>query len=290
MSPVMMPPVPDTVTETQVEVAPDVSLRVLRAGSGQPLVLVPGWTCTADFFVHQLTGLAEHFDVIAYDPRGHGGSSKPLTGNDFTTRGHDLARLLDALDLRDVALAGWSFGVLDALSYVRDHGTGRLSSLLIVDETPRVPADPHNPEEWGEAVLAHDGIVAFLQAMVHDREEFWRGYAAYMLGLGEDTAEDHPDIARVMELGLQTPQHVAVATGADGLTSDLSEAARRAAESVPTLLVAREDWAEDAERWTRANLPTAEFATMPTHMGFVVDPEGFNATVRDFVAGAGTSA
>lgn len=42
-------------------------------------------------------------------------------------------------------------------------------------------------------------------------------------------------------------------------------------------------------RWTRANLPTAEFATMPTHIGFVVDPEGFNATVRDFVAGAGTS-
>ncbi len=286
MTDVMMPPVPASVAESEVEVAPDVRLRVLRAGSGRPLLLVPGWTCTADFFVHQLTGLADSFDVIAYDPRGHGRSSKPLTGNDFTTRGADLDALLRALDLHDVALAGWSFGVLDVLSYLRDHDADRISSLLLVDETPKVPADPNDPSEWGEAVLAHDGIVAFLQAMIHSREEFWTGYAAYMLGLPEDTGTEHPDLARVFELGMQAPEHVAIGTGADGLTTDLSDAARAAAESLPTLLIAREDWAEPARAWTEANLPAARFATMPTHMGFVVDPDGFNQTVRSFLAGS----
>jgi hypothetical protein len=29
---------------------------------------------------------------------------------------------------------------------------------------------------------------------------------------------------------------------------------------------------------------------MPTHTGFVVDPEGFTPTVREFAGGAGTSA
>ena len=289
MTDLMMPPVPASVAESAVEVAPGVSLRVLRSGSGRPLVLVPGWTCTADFFVHQLTGLAADFEVIAYDPRGHGGSSKPLTGNDFTTQAADLDALLRALDLRDVALAGWSFGVLDVLAYLRDHDAERVSSLLLVGETPKVPAAPRDPSEWGEAVLAHDGIVAFLQAMIHSREEFWTGYAAYMLGLPEDTTTEHPDIARIFELGMQAPEHVAISTGADGLTTDLSDAARAAAQRLPTLLIAREDWAEPARAWTEANLPTARFATMPTHMGFVVDPDGFNQTVRGFLTGTASS-
>lgn len=282
MSSTILPPVPSDVAESLVEVAPGVELRVLRAGSGPALVLLPGWTCSADFFVHQLTGLSDSFEVIAVDPRGQGGSSKPLDGNTFTQRGADLARLLDALGLDQVVLLGWSFGVLDVLAYLRDHGTDRVAKLILADETPKVPADPANPEEWGEAVLSHDGIVAFLQAMINNRRDFWTEYAVYMLGLPEDTGAGHPDIARIVDLGFQTPDHVAVATGADGLTSDLSEVAASASASLPTLFIAREDWAEDARRWVEANLPGATFATMAVHMGFATDPEAFNALVRDF--------
>ena len=32
-----------------------------------------------------------------------------------------------------------------------------------------------------------------------------------------------------------------------------------------------------------ANMPQAYFATMDLHMGFVTDPDGFNATIREFV-------
>ena len=143
----VLPPLPAAVSTVEVTVADDVTLRVLRAGSGTPLVMLPGWTCSADFFVHQLVGLADRFDVIAVDPRGQGGSSKPLTGNTFAQRGHDLATLADALDLDRFVLLGWSFGVLDALSYIRSHGTDRIERLVIVDETPKVPADPADPSE-----------------------------------------------------------------------------------------------------------------------------------------------
>lgn len=284
MNPLLLPPAPPTVTETRVQ-AGDVKLRILRAGSGRPLVLLPGWTCSADFFVHQLTGLSDRFDVIAVDPRGHGGSDKPLTGNTFAQRGDDLAALLDALGLDDVVLLGWSFGVLDALSYVRRHGTDRLAQVVLVDETPKVPADPSDPGEWGEAPLAHDGIVAFLRAMIDTRVEFWTEYAVYMLGLPEDTTADHPDVARVVELGLQTPEHVAVTTAADGLTSDYSAEATLVSERLPTLFVARDDWAEDGRRWVGANMPAATFATMPVHMGFATAPDEFNDTVARFVEG-----
>ncbi len=282
MSSVILPVVPAEVAESLVEVAPGVELRVLRSGSGPALVLLPGWTCSADFFVHQLTGLSDRFEVIAVDPRGHGGSSKPLDGNTFTQRGADLACLLERLGLDRVVLLGWSFGVLDVLAYLRDHGTDRVSRVVLADETPKVPADPADSSEWGEAVLSHDGIVAVIQAMINDRREFWTGYAAYMLGLPEDTPADHPDIARIVELGFQTPDHVATATGADGLTSDFSGVAASVAATVPTLFIAREDWAPDGRRWVEANLPDARFATMAVHMGFATDPEGFNALIRDF--------
>ncbi len=281
----MMAPLPGDTSELHVELATGVTLRVLRRGSGPALVMAPGWTCSADFFTHQLAGLADTHEVIAYDPRGHGGSSKPLTGNNFAQRGRDLAALLDALGLGQVILFGWSFGVFDVLSYIRDHGTGRLAGVILCDETPTCPADPSDPDAWGEAPLALDGIVLFLRLAIDARTEFWTAYAKEMVGLPEETPDDHPDVARIVELGLQTPEHVAVATMADGVATDLADAARSAAAAVPTLFIAKEGWADDAKRWVDANLPTAAFATMPFHMGFVSHPDQFNATIAGFTSG-----
>lgn len=276
----VLPPLPAAVSVTEVAVADDVNLRVLRAGSGTPIVMLPGWTCSADFFVHQLTGLSDRFEVIAVDPRGQGGSSRPLTGNTFAQRGHDLAALVDALELDRFVLLGWSFGVLDALSYIRSHGTERIERLVIVDETPKVPADPADASEWGEAPLTHDGIVGLQRAVLDDRLGFWSEYAGYMIG-DEDAAS--PDIARIVELGMQTPEHVAVATVMDGATSDYSSEATAASAAVPTLFLAREDWSTDARAWVSAKMPDAEFDTIPLHMGFATHPDAFNSRVARFL-------
>ena len=120
--------------------------------------------------------------------------------------------------------------------------------------------------------------------MIDTRTEFWTEYAVYMLELPEDTAPDHPDVARVVELGLQTPEHVAIKTAADGLMSDYSAKAAAVAAAVPTLFIAREDWAEDAERWVKANMPEATFETMPVHMGFATAPEEVNEIISRFVS------
>lgn len=276
----LLPALPESVTVSEVEIAEGVSLRVLRAGHGTPLVMLPGWTCSADFFANQLTGLADQFDVIAIDPRGHGGSSKPLTGNTFAQRGHDLAALVDALGLDRFVLLGWSFGVLDALSYIRSYGTDRVEKLVIVDETPKVPSDPADATEWGEAPLTHDGIVGLQRAVLDDRLGFWTGYAGYMINDEDPTSAN---VARIVELGMQTPEHIAIATVMDGATSDYSAEATAASAAVPTLFLAREDWADDARAWVSAHMPDAEFDTIPLHMGFATHPDAFNARVRAFV-------
>ncbi len=146
--PNVMIPVPPDTSERMVALPSGVTLRVLSRGQGRPIVFVPGFTCTADFFAHQFAGLGDDFQVIAYDPRGHGGSDKPITGNNFTIRGADLDALLRELALDKPILVGWSFGAYDVLAYVRDFGTDAIGGVVVCDETPKCPADPNDPADW----------------------------------------------------------------------------------------------------------------------------------------------
>ena len=278
----LMIPLPSDVSDQMVSLPTGVSLRVVSRGDGQPIVFVPGWTCTVEFFAHQFQGLGDEFRIISYDPRGHGGSDKPLTGNTFRQRAADLDSLITELGLEKPILLGWSFGAYDVLSYVRDFGTGALGGVIICDETPKCPADPNNPSDWGEAPLTPEGMPALLRLVIDDRLGFWTWYAKYMVGLPEDTPDDHPDVARIVELGMLAPEHVGVATIADGVSTDLSEAAALSASAIPTMLMARHDWADDAKRWMDLHMPGATFDTMDHHMGFVTNPGGFNQSIRSF--------
>jgi len=188
---------------------------------------------------------------------------------------------LDALEIDKAVLLGWSFGVYDVLAYVRDQGLDRVAGVVICDSPPTCAFDPSDSAAWGEAPLSMDGIVTFLRLAIDAREGFWTAYAKDMIGLPEDTPDDHPDVARIVSLGLQTPEHVATATMADGVATDLSAPAISAAESVPTLVIAKQAWADTAKAWTEANLPSADFATMPHHMGFVTNPDEFNQMLRE---------
>ncbi len=276
--------IPDDASTEMIDLPTGATLRVVSRGNGPVLVLVPGWTCSADFFAAQLLGLADRYRVVAYDPRGHGESPDTLTGNSFTQRGADLRALIEHLGEDKVHLLGWSFGVFDVLAYLRDNGFDRVDHLILCDETPKCPANPNDPDDWGETPLTPDGIVALLRAVIDDRRGFWTAYAAYMLGLPDDTPPDDEDIARVVELGLKTPDHVAIATAADGSTTDLSATASAASRVVPTLFIAREDWAGDARSWVGRNMPDARFDTMPLHMGFATHPDDFNSQVASFLS------
>jgi len=276
----LFPPLPTSVTSQKVTVADGVDLRILRAGSGTPLLLIPGWSFSAEVFVHQLIELSAEYDVIAVDPRGHGQSSKPLTGNNYPQRGRDLAALVDALGLDGFVLAGWSFGVLDALSYLQQAGHEKVSRLILIDEPPRVPFDPRDPAEWGEAGLSHDGLPAYVLFLSTARDDFLAYIATDALGVdaGDPAAE------RLIADGAQTPEHIAVITGAEGLSSDFSATAiEYAATGKPLLFFAKEAWADAARAWVSANLPGAQFATIPVHAGFLTEPAAFNARVREFI-------
>ena len=92
-----------------MEVADGVSLRVIEAGKpggGPTLVFIPGWSTSADVWHHQIDTFAKTNQVIAFDPRSEGESTKTTSGNTPEIRAQDLHTLLERLGVRRPMLIG----------------------------------------------------------------------------------------------------------------------------------------------------------------------------------------
>ena len=97
---------------SQGEVESDgATLRYFRSGGDlPPLVMVHGLTDCAQYFTRVADALAEHWDVVAYDARGHGASSRITDAFDEATRVADLIAVVATLELDRPALVGHSMG------------------------------------------------------------------------------------------------------------------------------------------------------------------------------------
>src|SRR5437879_11482100 len=131
-----------TLTRSVVTTNDGVTLRYEEAGSGKPLVCIPGWSQTAAQFKHQLSGLSDRYRVIAVDMRGHGESDKPDNGYTIQRLAKDVQDLLVARNLTDVTLMGHSMGSSVIWSSWQLWGKERLAKLILVDQMPMITADP----------------------------------------------------------------------------------------------------------------------------------------------------
>jgi pimeloyl-ACP methyl ester carboxylesterase len=120
------------VTSHFIRLASGLQVRVVEAGSrnAQPVVLVPGWACTAWIYHETLPGLARAgFRGIAVELKGHGLSDKPLDEAEYSVeamRDH-LIQILDALALPVAGLVGHSMGAsiaAHAAALIPDRVTG----------------------------------------------------------------------------------------------------------------------------------------------------------------------
>ena len=106
-------------------------------GAGQPVVLSHGWPLSSDSWESQQLHLASNgFRAIAHDRRGHGRSTQVWDGNDMDHYADDLAALIEALDLREVILVGFSTGGGEVARYVGRHGSERVDKAVLVSAVP----------------------------------------------------------------------------------------------------------------------------------------------------------
>ena len=135
-------------------------------GSGQPVVLIHGYPLNGRSWERQERDLlAAGYRVIAYDRRGFGNSSQPVTGYDYDTFTADLNALLEHLNLTDIYLCGFSMGTGEVTHYLGTHGSGRVKKAALLGAIPPfLLKTDDNPEGVDSSVF--DGIKS---AIVADR-------------------------------------------------------------------------------------------------------------------------
>lgn len=159
-------------------------------GSGSPVVLIHGWPLSGASWEKQTAALlAAGHRVITYDRRGFGRSSKPATGYNYDTFASDLDKLLKKLDLKKVALVGFSMGSGEVTRYLAKYGSKRVGKAVLIGTLgPYLVKAPGNPEGVDASVF--EGIRAAIRA---DRPaflmEFLRNFYNYELTGGTLVSE-----------------------------------------------------------------------------------------------------
>ena len=138
-----------------------VSLYYLEAGSGKPILMIPGWSQTAEQFRHQLEGLSDRYRVIAVDLRGHGEFDKPDHGYKISRLAKDVRDMIEALDLQEVNILGHSMGSSVIWNYCDLYGPDRLAKLLLIDQMPMITSNP----AWSEDEKVASGAIFTPQSL-----------------------------------------------------------------------------------------------------------------------------
>ncbi|CAM4325094.1 alpha/beta fold hydrolase [Palleronia rufa] len=131
-----------------VQTADRTELYVKDWGDGRPVILVHGWPLNADSWEHQALALTDAgYRVVSYDRRGFGRSGQPFSGYDYNCMADDTASVIDALDLRDATLVGFSMGGGEVARYISRHGTSKLrQAALISSIAPYMKKTDDNPD------------------------------------------------------------------------------------------------------------------------------------------------
>ena len=117
-------------SQFSVATADGAVLQAIREGSGPALMLVSGLGGTAGFWAESAAMLAGRCEVIRFDQRGIGGSTRGTAACDIAQLACDVLAVLDAAQLEQCAVLGHSTGGCIAQS-VAAQAPGRVSGLIL---------------------------------------------------------------------------------------------------------------------------------------------------------------
>ncbi|MFS8198268.1 alpha/beta fold hydrolase [Streptomyces sp. CWNU-52B] len=168
----------DVFESTLVRVG-EVGLHTVQGGAGRPLLLVGGWPQNWYVWRFVMPRLAEHFRVVAVDPRGVGRSDKPHGGYDTGTVAAELVALMRTFGHERFAVAGHDVGMWIGYALAADHGD-TVERLALLDATipglaPDVPV--FGPEAQNDMLwhFAFNRKRSVNEQLVRGREHIYYG-------------------------------------------------------------------------------------------------------------------
>lgn len=254
-------------------------------GKGQPIVLVHGWLCSSKFWQKNVPELAKEFRVVTLDLRGHGNSSKTLSGHTIEQYGRDVRSVIELLDLRNFTLVGWSLGGPVVLSYYEQFGKdGRVKALGLVDSDPF----PFSPADWNSHALQnynYNAMNATFLALASDPKKFTTAFTGRMFKQKPSDA----DVDWVVAELIKTPPWIAIAIYSDFVMSDY-------AKTLPIVKIPLLVFAADSGVFPKGIAMGKALAGMAPRGTFVPIEDGghvlfyeqaqkFNSTLAGFVKG-----
>jgi pimeloyl-ACP methyl ester carboxylesterase len=90
-------------------------------GHGDPVILLHGGLANANYWGNLVPVLAENYQVIVMDSRGHGRSSRNSEPFGYDLMASDVVGLMDFLKIPKAAIVGWSDGAILGLDIAIHH-------------------------------------------------------------------------------------------------------------------------------------------------------------------------
>jgi pimeloyl-ACP methyl ester carboxylesterase len=265
-----------------------VRLHYIEAGSGKPLVMIPGWSQTAAQFKYQIEGLSDSYRVIAIDMRGHGESDKPNHGYRIHRLSKDVYEFLAGNNLTNVTLAGHSMGCSVIWGYWELFGKERLSKLILVDQMPMITANPiwsAKEKEDAGAILDKETLFSTPNSLAGpEGVKTTEGFVGGMF------TKQYPQeqVTWVIKQNLKFPRQYAAQLLFDHATNDWRDVIPLI--DIPTLVVGGKaslvGW--KSQVWIGDQIPGSRVEIFEegeggNHFMFMENPEKFNRIVKEFM-------
>lgn len=144
-------------------------LEAERRGAGDEVILLSNslgadWTMWAP----QRAMLEQHFSVLSYDTRGHGGSDTPAGDYSFDDLVSDALAVLDHFGVEKATFMGLSLGGMTGLGFGLAH-PDRLTRLICADARADAPEPFAKSWDARVALVREEG----LEALWEDTVERW---------------------------------------------------------------------------------------------------------------------
>ena len=252
-----------------------IRIHYLDAGSGRPIVFIPGWTMPAWIWQKQIDEFSKNYHVIAVDPRSQGESDKPPYGHLPETRSRDYKELVDHLGLKKPVLVGWSMACGEIIKYAEQFGTDNVGGLVLVDGyVTDKPSDLFAP------------ISGWMNLLQQDRQKQADGFVRSMFK--KPQPEDY--LKRVIDASVQVPADTAVVLIYNMLAiKDFSPGLARINRPVLFMYQPETQQAADYLKLKLGDNLRLERFDGDGHALFVDDPEKFNHVLEDFLRTAWSS-
>ena len=185
-------------------------------GAGEPAVLLlPTWSIMhSRHWKAQIHALARYNRVITFDPRGNGLSDRPAEATAYADEEFvaDALAVLDAVEVKQAIVVGFSAGCAYALALAGNHPERTIGAVFIGNSLPLAP--PH--AERAKWARRFDELVDTEEGWAKTNRHYWlrdyQGYVAFFMAQMFPEPHSTKQIEDTTGWGLETTPQVLIAT------------------------------------------------------------------------------